>query len=176
LQWDRAGSRASEIGGHDSEASGRDRREYAPALATTTWPLHGGGYVGLGQLESHADYGKYQGRRFALLLIDEAGQYAQPDLLDLTRSKLRGAKDMPIRVVVAANPGGPRTSLVSKALRLQVRTVEAVRGGQVDTQMGLRASSFAGNDRIDREQYRDELESACPEDRKTPNCCTPGEG
>lgn len=27
----------------------------------------------LGQLESHADYTKYQGRSFTLLLIDEAG-------------------------------------------------------------------------------------------------------
>lgn len=74
--------------------------------AEHAWRFPGGGYLELGQLESHADYSKYQGRSFTLLLIDEAGQYPMPDLLDLMRSNLRGAKDIPIRVVMAANPGG----------------------------------------------------------------------
>src|SRR5690349_14303336 len=38
-------------------------------------------YLELAQLETHADYGKYQGRSFTLRLVDEAGQYATPDLL-----------------------------------------------------------------------------------------------
>src|SRR5690606_39685497 len=46
------------------------------------WRFPGGGYLELGQLESQADYAKYQGRSFTLLIVSEAGQYATPDLLD----------------------------------------------------------------------------------------------
>ena len=73
--------------------------------AEHVWRFPNGGYMELGQLETHADYGKYQGRSFTLLLIDEAGQFATPDLLDMLRSNLRGPKNMPVRMVVAANPG-----------------------------------------------------------------------
>jgi hypothetical protein len=60
----------------------------------------------LGQLETHGDYAKYQGRSFTLLLADEAGQVADAGLLDLMRSNLRGPPEVPVRVVIAANPGG----------------------------------------------------------------------
>jgi len=63
--------------------------------AEHVWRLPNGAYLELGQLESHADYAKYQGRSFTLLLVDEAGQYAMPDLIDVMRSNLRGAKDIP---------------------------------------------------------------------------------
>ena len=46
------------------------------------WRLPGGGYFELGQLEGLGDYAKYQGRSFTLLIVDEAGQYATPDLID----------------------------------------------------------------------------------------------
>src|SRR5436190_21383912 len=78
------------------------------------WRFPHGAYLEFGQLESHADYGKYQGRSFTLLLIDEAGQFPIPDLLDLLRSNLRGPKDIPIRTVVAANPGGPGHQWLAK--------------------------------------------------------------
>ena len=41
-------------------------------------------------LADPADYQRYPGRSFSLLLIDEAGQWADPTLLDLLRSNLRG--------------------------------------------------------------------------------------
>ena len=75
--------------------------------AEHVWRLPSGAYLELGQLEGHADYTKYQGRSFTLLLVDEAGQYAMPDLLDVMRANLRGGKGIPIRMVVADNPGGP---------------------------------------------------------------------
>lgn len=43
--------------------------------AEHVWRFPAGGYLELGQLESHADYTKYQGRSFTLLIVDEAGQY-----------------------------------------------------------------------------------------------------
>ncbi len=74
--------------------------------AEHVWRMPNGAYIELGQLESHADYTKYQGRSFTLLIVDEAGQYAEPDLLDMMRSNLRGSKSIPVRMVIAANPGG----------------------------------------------------------------------
>src|SRR5512139_57351 len=50
--------------------------------------LPSGAYVELGQLETPQDYAKYQGRSFTLLLVDEAGQYADAELLDRLRSNL----------------------------------------------------------------------------------------
>src|SRR5882672_8136088 len=64
-----------------------------------------GATVEINQLESASDYQKFQGRSFTLLLIDEAGQFPTPELLDRLRSNLRGPKTLPLRVVIAANPG-----------------------------------------------------------------------
>lgn len=128
------------------------------------WRMPGGGYIELGQLETHADYSKYQGRSFTLLMIDEAGQYAQPDLLDLMRSNLRGAKDIPIRVVMAANPGGPGHHWVAKRYVFQAGPWQAFRETNSKRIWVYAPSTFDGNQFIDREQYRDQLTSACPSD------------
>src|SRR3954468_3707633 len=64
-----------------------------------------GGTLEINQLENASDYQKFQGRSFTLLLIDEAGQFPSPELLDKLRSNLRGPKDMPIRCVLVGNPG-----------------------------------------------------------------------
>ena len=74
--------------------------------AEHVWRLPNGGYMELGQLETFADYAKYQGRSFTLLLPDEMGQWPDPALIDILRSNLRGPKGLPIRMVGAANPGG----------------------------------------------------------------------
>lgn len=128
------------------------------------WKLPNGGYLELGQLETHSDYAKYQGRSFTLLLIDEAGQYAQPDLLDLMRSNLRGAKDIPIRVVMAANPGGPGHHWIAKRYVFQAGPWKPFREEKSKRNWIYAPSTFDGNQFIDREQYRDQLESACPSD------------
>src|SRR6266853_329217 len=48
-----------------------------------------GGTLEVNQLESASDFLKYQGRSTTLLLIDEAGQFHTPELLDRLRSNLR---------------------------------------------------------------------------------------
>lgn len=128
------------------------------------WRMPNGGYLELGQLESHADYAKYQGRSFTLLMVDEAGQYAQPDLLDMMRSNLRGAKDIPIRVVIAANPGGPGHHWIARRYVFQAGPWKAFREEKSKRLWVYAPSTFEGNQFIDREQYRDQLTSACPSD------------
>ena len=128
------------------------------------WKLPNGGYIELGQLETHGCYSKFQGRSFTLLLIDEAGQYAQPDLLDILRSNLRGPKDVPIRVVMAANPGGPGHHWIAKRYVFQAGPWKPFLESKSKRTWIYAPSTFDQNQFIDREQYRQQLESACPSD------------
>lgn len=128
------------------------------------WRLPNGGYIELGQLESHADYPKFQGRSFTLLLIDEAGQFPQPDMLDLLRSNLRGPRDMPIRVAMAANPGGPGHHWLARRYVFKAGPWQPFREEKSKRVWVYCPSTFEQNQFIDREQYRDQLTSACPSD------------
>lgn len=132
--------------------------------AEHVWKLPNGGYMELGQLETAADYTKYQGRSFTLLLVDEAGQFASPDLLDILRSNLRGPKDVPVRVVLAANPGGIGHYWLAKRYVFAAAPWTPFIEPQSKRLWVYAPSTFDGNHFIDREQYRNQLESACPDD------------
>jgi hypothetical protein len=128
------------------------------------WRFPSGGYMELGQLETHADYAKYQGRSFTLLLIDEAGQYPDSSLLDLLRSNLRGPKDMPIRVAIAANPGGVGHHWLAKRYVFRAAPWAPFIEEKSKRMFVYAPSTFAGNQFIDREQYDEQLVSSCPGD------------
>jgi hypothetical protein len=130
------------------------------------WRFSNGAYMELGQIEGHADYGKYQGRSFTLLLVDEAGQYATPDVLDILRSNLRGAKDMPIRMVIGANPGGPGHHWLAKRYVFREAPWHEFFEEKSKRWWVYAPSTFVDNRFIDTEQYRAQLESSCPEDRE----------
>lgn len=132
--------------------------------AEHVWRFPNGGYMELGQLESHSDYGKYQGRSFTLLLIDEAGQFAIPDLLDMLRSNLRGPKNLPVRMVIAANPGGPGHHWIAKRYVFVGTPWQPFIEAKSKRQWVYAPSTFDGNQFIDRDQYLDQLESSCPND------------
>lgn len=139
------------------------------------WRLPGGGYMELGQLESAADYAKYQGRSFTLLLVDEAGQYPMPDLLDMMRSNLRGAKDMPIRMVIAANPGGPGHYWLSRRYVFTAAPWTPFLELKSKRLWVYAPSTFDGNQFIDRDQYREQIESACHDDPELLRAWTVGD-
>ena len=132
--------------------------------AEHVWRLPGGAYLELGQLETPADYTKYQGRSFTLLLVDEAGQYSDPGLLDMMRSNLRGSKNIPIRMVIAANPGGPGHAWIAKRYVFQAGPWNVFNESKSKRQWVYAPSTFAGNGMIDIGSYRDQLESSCPDD------------
>jgi hypothetical protein len=132
--------------------------------AEHVWRFPNNGYLEFGQLESHADYAKYQGRSFTLLIVDEAGQYATPDLLDMMRSNLRGAKNIPVRMVIAANPGGPGHHWIAQRYVFVTAPWEMFYEKRSKRRWVHAPSTFAGNVFIDREQYREQLESSCPDD------------
>lgn len=128
------------------------------------WRFPNSAYLECGQLESAADYSKYQGRSFTLLLIDEAGQFPSPDLLDILRSNLRGAKDIPIRMVIAANPGGVGHHWIAQRYVFKATPWTAFYETKSKRNWIYAPSTFAGNHFIDVDQYRDQLESSCPSD------------
>jgi hypothetical protein len=132
--------------------------------ADHVWKFPNGGYMELGQLENHSDYAKYQGRSFSLMMIDEAGQFATPNLLDLLRSNLRGPRGMPIRMVIAANPGGPGHHWIAKRYVFVGAPWTPFYEKNSKRQWVYAPSTFDGNQFIDREQYRNQLESSCPTD------------
>lgn len=132
--------------------------------AEHVWRFPNGGYLELGQLESAADYAKYQGRSFTLLMVDEAGQFPDANLLDLLRSNLRGPADVPIRMVVAANPGGVGHHWLAHRYVFRAGPWQLFDEAKSKRQWVYAPSTFDGNQFIDRDQYREQLESACPDD------------
>lgn len=139
------------------------------------WRFPNGGYLELGQLETQADYQKYQGRSFTLLMVDEAGQFNDPALLDILRSNLRGPRDVPIRMVMAANPGGVGHHWLAQRYVFQAGPWQLFNESKSKRQWVYAPSTFAGNQFIDRDQYRDQLESACPDDPELLRAWTEGD-
>lgn len=133
--------------------------------AEHTWKLPGGGVIELGQLESSSDYAKYQGRSFTLLMADECGQYGDAFLLDMLRSNLRGPKDMPIRTVYAANPGGVgHMWLAKRFVFTQVAPWTPFIEDKSKRLCVYAPSMFEANPFLDVSQYRDQLGAACADD------------
>jgi len=132
--------------------------------AEHVWKLPNGAYVELGQLESAGDYSKYQGRSFTLLLVDEAGQFPTSQLLDLLRSNMRGPADMPVRMVIAANPGGPGHYWLAKRFVFKQAPWVPFLEEKSKREWIYCPSTFAGNQFIDRAQYAEQLRSSCPDD------------
>lgn len=144
-------------------------RAYGPAArfnsAEHVWRLPTGAYVELGQLDGPADYGKYQGRSFTLLLVDEAGHYAAPDLLDRLRSNLRGPRGLPVRVAMAANPGDPGHHWLASRYVFRSgapwRPFDEPKSGR---RWVYAPSTYLDNVLLDRDAYRAQLEASCPGD------------
>jgi len=128
------------------------------------WRFPNSAYMELGQLETPADYQKYQGRSFTLLLVDEAGHYADPALLDRLRSNLRGPKSMPIRQVMAANPGDPGHHWLAQRYVFKSAPWAPFFEEKSKRNWVYAPSTFLDNPFIDREEYRSQLEASCPTD------------
>ncbi len=124
------------------------------------WRLPGGGYLELNQLEGWADYAKFQGRSFGLLLLDEAGQWPEPALLDLLRSNLRGPSGQPVRVVIAANPGGVGHQWLAQRYVFRAAPWEAFVEEKTGRTWVSAPSTFEDNEFLDRAAYRGQLEAA----------------
>lgn len=123
-----------------------------------------GATLEINQLETPGDYGKFQGRSFTLLLIDEAGQYAQPDMLDKLRSNLRGPVGMPLRTVIAANPGDAGHAWLAKRYVFKAAAWQVFAEDASGRDFIYSPATYRDNPFIDQDSYRRQLEAACPGD------------
>lgn len=128
------------------------------------WRVPGGGYFELNQLDGIQDYAKFQGRSFSLLLIDEAGQYATPELLDKLRSNMRGPKGMPIRVCLAANPGDAGHQWLAKRYVFRAAPWMPFAEPGTGAMFVSAPSSYLDNPFIDATIYEAQLRASCAAD------------
>ena len=144
--------------------------------AEHVWRLPNGAYFELAQLESGSDYAKFQGRSFTLMICDEARQYADPYLLDMLRSNMRGPKDIPVRMVIAANPAGVGHQWIAKRYVFNGAAPWSVFTEAKSKRLFMHCpSTFEGNHFIDREQYLEQLQSSCPDDPELLRAWTAGD-
>ena len=128
------------------------------------WRLPGGAYFELGQLEGPGDYAKYQGRSFTLICVDEAGQYATPDLLDKLKSNMRGPAGMPIRQIVAANPGDAGHAWLAKRYVFRAAPWWPFTETETGSVWCYCPSTFRDNPFIDQATYEAQLRASCSAD------------
>jgi hypothetical protein len=65
-----------------------------------------GAVVRFDQIAGPEDFFKFQGQSYSLIIVDEAGQYHNPQPLDMLRSSLRSKAGVPCRLILSANPAG----------------------------------------------------------------------
>ena len=123
-----------------------------------------GATLEINQLDSVADYQKFQGRSFTLLLIDEAGQYELPDLLDRLRSNLRGPKGVALRCVIAANPGDVGHQWIAARYVFKAAPWQPFLEPHSGRTFVYAPSTFVDNPFIDQEAYKRQLAASCPSD------------
>jgi len=122
-----------------------------------------GATMEINQIEDASSSGKFQGRSFTLLLADEVGQFQTPDLLDRLRSNLRGPQGIPVRYVVAANPGGEGHSWLLKRHAWQIPWQPYVEPASGRTFVHC-PGTFLDNPFISQIEYRKQLEASAPSD------------
>jgi hypothetical protein len=123
-----------------------------------------GGTLEVNQLETPSEYSKYHGRSFTLLLIDEAGQFPTPELLDRLRSNLRGPRGLPIRCVLAANPSDAGHHWLAARFVFRAAPWQPFLEASSGRTFIYAPSTYIDNPFIDQDAYRRQLEASCPSD------------
>jgi signal transduction histidine kinase len=123
-----------------------------------------GATLEVNQIADVAEFSKFQGRDFSLLLIDEAQQWPSPEPIDLLRSNLRGPADVPPRMILTANAGGPGHSWLLKRYYRKAAPWEPFREASSQRDWIWIPSTFRDNDRIDQAEYQRQLVAACAHD------------
>lgn len=131
------------------------------------------GYVELGCLDGPGAYDRFQGRSFTLVVVDELTQFPDSAPVDMLRSNLRAPENVPVRMILAGNPGGPGHSWVA---RRYVHASQAWTGFDVDSVRFIRATStFLDNPHLDHADYERQLNAACASDPELMRAWTTGD-
>lgn len=132
------------------------------------------GYVELAQVDNLGAYDKVQGRSFTLIMVDEITQWADPHVIDMLRSNLRGPQQIPLRTVYAGNPGGVGHQWVSSRYVLPAQQWVPFKT-EADGLCVHAASTYLDNPHLDAEDYRRQLQAACAGDEDLFRAWTEGD-
>lgn len=132
------------------------------------------GYVELAQVDSLAAYDKVQGRSFTLIMVDELTQWADPTVIDMLRSNLRGPSGVPLRTVYAGNPGGAGHQWVASRYVLPGRAWAPFETSP--SKFCVHApSTHQDNPHVDSADYERQLRAACGGDEDLLRAWTEGD-
>lgn len=126
------------------------------------WKFSSGAFLELSQLDSHDDLLKAHGRSITWLFIDELQQYASPELPDRLRANLRAPRGIPIRMVVAANPGDVGQIWIWKRWIAGRTPWKAFKDEHGAWWMWC-PSTIDDNDKLDQESVRRQIRSSTPD-------------
>lgn len=126
--------------------------------------LPNGAYVELGQLEVPADLDKYAGRSFSRVIVDEAGQYGDPSLIDRLRGSLRAPEGIPTRFDMTMNPGGPGHAWICERYVFKSQPWVPFVDKRTGREVVRCPSTYKDNPFIDQAEYLEQLKAATPDD------------
>ncbi len=125
--------------------------------------LPNGATIRLDQLEREADFQKFQGKSFSHIAVDEAGQFASPNLVDRLRSSLRAPHGTPTRFILLANPGGAGHHWLARRHALEPSWAP-YKCPATEADFVTVSTTYRDNPFIDRERYARNLIAACATD------------
>ncbi len=128
------------------------------------WKLPNCGYVEVGPLADESMYSRYQGRSFSLVIVDELTQFADPWLVDRLRSNLRGPRGVPLRLVLAGNPGDVGHAWVAARYVLGREPWQTFDETESRRSFVYAPSTHLDNPHLDAAEYRAQLEAAAAGD------------
>lgn len=117
------------------------------------WRFPSGAVIQFGYLENDSDHLRYQSAEFQYVGFDELTQFTENQYLYMfsRMRRLRSAKDVPIRMRGATNPGGPGHSWVKKRFNLPT-------GRTGDSSRVFVPSRLEDNPYLDQEIYERSME------------------
>lgn len=128
------------------------------------WKLPNRSYVEVGPLADDGMYARYQGRSFSLIVVDELTQFPDPRLVDRLRSNLRAPGGVPLRLVLAGNPGDVGHAWVAGRYVLGREPWRPFVEPESKRAFVYAPSTYLENPHLDAAEYRAQLEAAAAGD------------
>lgn len=127
-----------------------------------TFYFPNGAKVQFGQLADQKDYVKYQGKSYTMLVVDEYGAIPNTKWVTMLMSNLRGHKSVPIRTILAANPGGAQHGHIYHNFIL--RAPPWTKFEHMGQQWVVCPSTWRDNPNINQIAYLKQLKASCGND------------
>lgn len=123
-----------------------------------------GAVITLGNLQDRRDVVKHQGQECTLLIVDEVTNFSTMRYINMLQANLRGPADVPTRMVVLGNPGGPLHAQISR-LHVHGRLPWRPYTLEDGSQWVFAPSTFVDNPTLDQDRYSRSIVASAGGDR-----------